>query len=264
MPTRRGQEAAGVALVLAGTVLLGLVAQQIPLEGARPAVLHQSDFAAWPDARSQQLADEAPAEAQEEGADGAGEGAAEKEGGVVVTYTEPYTKTVQTQSAVVPTMYEEIKRIEGLVAQTESKQVDEEAEMKTFREQQLNKIEALKDRNARLKRRYARLRREFERIGREQPPRGPRGPPGRPGPVGFAGKDGVPGLQVPCCDLLLLQSSCLAADQSPLSRICPVLTCFPSACPLGPPSRPGSGRHDGQARARGGDRRAWISGAAGA
>ena len=57
----------------------------------------------------------------------AGEGVAEKEGGVVVTYTGPYTKTVQTQSAVVPTIYDEIKRIEGLVAQTESKQVDEEA-----------------------------------------------------------------------------------------------------------------------------------------
>ena len=65
--------------------------------------------------------------------------------------------TTTTTATVVPTVQEEINRLEGLVTATESKQLDEESTVKTFREQQLDKVEELKDKNARLKRRCIRL-----------------------------------------------------------------------------------------------------------
>lgn len=109
-------------------------------------------------ARTQQLADEV-----EGGDEAAADTPATDEATTVadaawpikMTVTsQPYaTSTTVTQAQVVPTVQEEINRLEGLVTSTENKQLDEEGSMKTFKEQQLDKIEELKDKNTRLKRR---------------------------------------------------------------------------------------------------------------
>ena len=72
---------------------------------------------------------------------------------LTMTFTSQPMATTTTTATVVPTVQEEINRLEGLVTATEEKQLDEESSMKTFRAKQLDKIEELKDKNARIKRR---------------------------------------------------------------------------------------------------------------
>jgi hypothetical protein len=134
---------------------------QVPLEGSSVALEQQMNYAGWAGsaaiaARTQQLADEV-----EGGDEAAADTPATDEATTVADAASPMTMTVTsqpyattvTQAQVVPTVQEEINRLESLVTATENKQLDEEGSMKTFKEQQLDKIEELKDKNARLKRR---------------------------------------------------------------------------------------------------------------
>lgn len=117
------------------------------------------DYAGWSggaaiQARTQQLADEvAGGDAPAAITAAMDEATRIASSPVTMTVTSPPMATTTTTATVVPTVQEEINRLEGLVTTTESKQLDEEAAMKTFRAQQLDKVEELKDKNARLKRR---------------------------------------------------------------------------------------------------------------
>ena len=121
------------------------------------------DYAGWSggaaiQARTQQLADEvAGGDAPAAITAAMDEATRIASSPVTMTVTSPPMATTTTTATVVPTVQEEINRIEGLVTTTENKQLDEEAAMKTFRAQQLDKVEELKDKNARLKRRSVSL-----------------------------------------------------------------------------------------------------------
>lgn len=135
---------------------------QVPLQGAA-VELDGLDYAGWSgsaaiQARTQQLADaveggDEPADetAATDAATTAVDAASQP---VTMTVTSPPMATTTTTATVVPTVQEEINRLEGLVTTTQNKQLDEESAMKTFRAQQLDKVEELKDKNARLKRRF--------------------------------------------------------------------------------------------------------------
>ena len=153
----RAQTALGVALVASGVFIMCLAAMQVPLEGAPVELGGQMGYAGWSGsaaiaARTQQLADEV--EGGEQAADATAtddvNGASSP---ITMTVTSPAIATSVTKAEVVPTVQEEIDKLEGVVTATEDKQLDEESSMKTFKEKQLDKIEELKEKNARLKRR---------------------------------------------------------------------------------------------------------------
>ena len=155
----RAETAVGLALVASGVLLLCLAASQVPLEGAPVELAGPSTlgYAGWSGsaaiaARTQQLADEvdggdqAANDTPTDDVDGANSP-------ITMTVTSPAIATSVTTAQVVPTVQEEMDKLEGVVTATEDKQLDEESTMKTFKEKQLDKIEELKEKNARLKRR---------------------------------------------------------------------------------------------------------------
>ena len=155
----RAETAVGLALVASGVLLLCLAASQVPLEGAPVELAGPSTlgYAGWSGsaaiaARTQQLADEVDGgdQAANDTPTDAVDGSASP---ITMTVTSPAFATTVTKAQVVPTVQEEIDRLEGVVTATEDKQLDEESTMKTFKEKQLDKIEELKEYNARLKRR---------------------------------------------------------------------------------------------------------------
>ena len=161
----RAQNALGVALVASGVLLMCLAAMQVPLDGAPVELDGQMGYAGWSGsaaiaARTQQLADEV--EGGNQAADATptddldaspADDVAGSKSPITMTVTSPAFATSVTTAQVVPTVKELIDKLEGTVTATEDKQLDEESAMKTFKEKQLDKIEELKEKNARLKRR---------------------------------------------------------------------------------------------------------------
>ena len=149
------------SLMVVCLVLLAAACEQVPLEGSSVELDQQVGYGGWSEsagisAQTQQLADEVDGgdlAAAETPATDEAETVAGAASPITMTFTSPPMATTVTQAQVVPTVQEEVNRLEGIVTETENKQLDEEGSMKTFREQQLDKIAELKDKNAKLKRR---------------------------------------------------------------------------------------------------------------
>lgn len=102
---------------------------------------------------------------------------------------------VNFASQLVPTVQEEVNRLEALVATTEGKQDEEQQQLREYRAAQESTVSRLRLKNRRVRERFERMRRTFERLEAEQPIPGHTGPRGEKGEKGVAGKDGLPGPQ---------------------------------------------------------------------